>query len=306
MASNGADLNFFYFRLFGAMNFIMKKVMASRHRQRERFLEFCKAGDLKGVKDAITSGADVNQLCEWGRTGLILAVARNNKPLVSLLLGNPNIDVNAKDNSRHNQTAFFWALSIFQKIGTRGGWEILQLFLSDPRVDKNIQDNDGYTPLTVAVFIAARMSYRTKIKECVKVLLSDDRVDPNIKTNSGDTALLMAIKFGLETEVAELLISDNRTKLNLQDDNGVTPLLMAVEKNETECVKLLLRDRRVDPNIENHFGDTPLMMAVEHGRTECVQLLISNRQTELNMQDDKVPGKHRVSTRISRARVFCK
>ena len=81
-------------------------------RRRQQFLEFCKAGDLQGAEDALKSGADVNQVCESGQTGLMLAVAGTNKPLVSLLLRNPDIDVNKKDNS--GQTALFLALSVFR------------------------------------------------------------------------------------------------------------------------------------------------------------------------------------------------
>ena len=107
------------------------------------------------------SGADVNMVCRMGRTGLMLAVAGTQNPLVILLLRHPDIDVNLKDNS--GQTALFSALSLFKKLFNLGALECFQLLISDPRVEKNVQDNAGDTPLAIAV--------RLKATKCVQLLL---------------------------------------------------------------------------------------------------------------------------------------
>ena len=60
--------------------------------------EFCKNGDLEGVKAGIESGADVNAKDEYGQTGLMLAVNHNHKSVVELLISIPNIDVNLKSD----------------------------------------------------------------------------------------------------------------------------------------------------------------------------------------------------------------
>ena len=76
-------------------------------------VQFCKDGDLEGVKAALQSGADVNTKDECGWTGLMEAVARNycdcDNSMVALLLSTPNIDVNLKDNN--GRTGLMWAVS---------------------------------------------------------------------------------------------------------------------------------------------------------------------------------------------------
>ena len=72
------------------------------------FFEICKKGTLREVRDALANGADVNESglikyrdgeneekIKW--TSLMLAVDRNDEPLVSLLLEQPGIEVNAQD-----------------------------------------------------------------------------------------------------------------------------------------------------------------------------------------------------------------
>ena len=43
-------------------------------------IQFCKEGDLEGVKAALQRGANVNTKDEYGWTGLMRAVTRSNVP----------------------------------------------------------------------------------------------------------------------------------------------------------------------------------------------------------------------------------
>ena len=71
----------------------------------KRFVEICKKGTLEEVREALANGADVNERCEvFKGTSLINAVFDENEPLVSLLLQQPDIQVNAKDS--HNNAGF--------------------------------------------------------------------------------------------------------------------------------------------------------------------------------------------------------
>ena len=73
------------------------------------FCDICEKGTLEEVGEALANGADVNER-EKGvkrRTSLMLAVSERNEPLVSLLLQQPGIQVNAKDNVGH--TALHYA-----------------------------------------------------------------------------------------------------------------------------------------------------------------------------------------------------
>ena len=63
------------------------------------FVDICNTGTLEEVRGALANGADVNERDEehFKMTGLMRAVVRQNEPLVSLLLQQPGIQVNAKD-----------------------------------------------------------------------------------------------------------------------------------------------------------------------------------------------------------------
>ena len=64
----------------------------------KRFFDICKNGTLEEVRAALAKGADVNERVGIFRmTSLMEAVDDSKEPLVSLLLQQPGIQVNAKD-----------------------------------------------------------------------------------------------------------------------------------------------------------------------------------------------------------------
>ena len=89
----------------------------------KRFVEICKKGTLEEVREALANGADVNERCEvFKGTSLINAVYDGNEPLVSLLLQQPGIQVNAQDG--YNYTALHHAAF---KRGDKGK-KVIRLF----------------------------------------------------------------------------------------------------------------------------------------------------------------------------------
>ena len=83
------------------------------------FFDICENGTLKKVREALANGADVNErgrrksLSGMRRTSLMEAVSFANEPLVSLLLQQPGIQVNAKDNE--GWTALHYAALLTSK-----------------------------------------------------------------------------------------------------------------------------------------------------------------------------------------------
>ena len=59
--------------------------------------DICKKGTLEEVREALANGADVNERERFLETSLMEAVCHANEPLVSLLLQQPGIQVNAKN-----------------------------------------------------------------------------------------------------------------------------------------------------------------------------------------------------------------
>ena len=109
------------------------------------FVGICKKGTLEEVGKALANGADVNERDEiFKKTSLMEAVKDAKEPLVSLLLQQPGIQVNAKDNG--GQTALHYAAFCS---GTKGR-KVIRLLLNFPSIDTMIRDCGGDTPLMIA------------------------------------------------------------------------------------------------------------------------------------------------------------
>ena len=65
----------------------------------ELFLEACENGEVAKVNAAIVLGVDVNTKDTHSQTGLIWAILRKHENIVDILLAQPAIDINGKDNS---------------------------------------------------------------------------------------------------------------------------------------------------------------------------------------------------------------
>ena len=81
------------------------------------FVDICKEGTLAEVREALGKGADVNEREQTvpKRTSLMRAILIENEPLVSLLLQQPGIQVNAKDCV--GWTALHYAASPYREEG---------------------------------------------------------------------------------------------------------------------------------------------------------------------------------------------
>ena len=123
------------------------------------FFNICNNGTLEEVREALANGADVNERDEehFKMTGLMRAVVRQNEPLVSLLLQQPGIQVNAKDD--FGGTALH--LAAFHNIREEGR-KVTRLLLNFPGIDTEITNIFGQTPL---MFAKASLFGRNEIFE---------------------------------------------------------------------------------------------------------------------------------------------
>ena len=112
---------------------------------RKSFVNICKNGTLEEVREALANGADVNKRNKGRDTNLMVAVNDVNEPLVSLLLQQPGIQVNAK-NGGAGCTALHYAA--YYCHGTKGR-KLIKLLLNFPGIDTKITTDDGKTPLLI-------------------------------------------------------------------------------------------------------------------------------------------------------------
>ena len=75
-----------------------------------RLWELCGDGKLAEVRSALARGDDVNSKNSYGITALMHAVENKQNSIVKLLLDQPAVDVNLKDNV-FSRTALHWAAS---------------------------------------------------------------------------------------------------------------------------------------------------------------------------------------------------
>ena len=95
------------------------------------------------ARELFLAGADPNT--KVGRdnwTCLMRAIRGNHEEVVDLLLAQPGLDVNAKNNS--NRTALHYACD-------KGNIAILSKLLAVPGILLNERDNKGTTPITWAI-----------------------------------------------------------------------------------------------------------------------------------------------------------
>tara|TARA_Y100001970_G_scaffold268653_1_gene360190 strand:- start:1499 stop:2251 length:753 start_codon:yes stop_codon:yes gene_type:complete len=151
-------------------------------------------GDLDKVKNALSNGADVNAKNSNGTTALIRASAYGRKEIVSYLLEQPDIDMNATD------TPVGWTALLYGILNNRP--DIVEILLKKG-VDVNVKDSEGYTAL-----ITASDMGRTDIVE----MLLENGANMNETNNYDETALMVAREKG-RTEIVELL----ETRLNKQE-----------------------------------------------------------------------------------------
>ena len=105
--------------------------------------ESCCLGKLQMARELLLAGADPNT--KVGRdnwTCLMRAIRGNHEEVVDLLLAQPGLDVNAKNNS--NRTALHYACD-------KGNIAILSKLLAVPGILLNERDNKGTTPITWAI-----------------------------------------------------------------------------------------------------------------------------------------------------------
>ena len=109
----------------------------------ELFLEACENGEVAKVNAAIVLGVDVNTKDTHSQTGLIWAILRKHENIVDILLAQPAIDINGKDNSGWFPLQVAAGLGLTSVVAKLGGMPAL----------RGVNDQGGLferTPLNLA------------------------------------------------------------------------------------------------------------------------------------------------------------
>ena len=122
----------------------------------------CWAGNLEVVREALQAGGDPN-------TFLMCAIMRGKEEVVNLLLEQPSIEVNAKDDG--DNTALHWACA-------GGNVAILNQLLAVPGILVNERERElGWTPIMAAIDVCRL--------DIVRVMAAVEKVNLDVRDDSG-------------------------------------------------------------------------------------------------------------------------
>jgi ankyrin repeat protein len=130
----------------------------SRKKMRQDFQLFwncIQTNDLKGARDLISDGADVNSRSLSGKTPLIIAAGYSRTGIVELLIAN-GADVNATDRN---------GLSALKSAARQGSLPVTEMLISN---GADVKANTGVIAIAQSAFHLGKKSERMKVVEILR------------------------------------------------------------------------------------------------------------------------------------------
>ena len=163
-------------------------------------------------------------------------------------------------------------------------------------------DNNGFTPLTDAIFnndsesvrmllnfANIRINHKTEEFEqtplwmsvtthpessILQQLLEMPDIDVNQTSREGETPIFRAVRWSRHTALR--LLIDHKADYNIPQSEGLTPLAIAAKQNDAEALMLLLSQAHIDTNFPDQNGFSPLMHASSENNIACVRDLLKH------------------------------
>ena len=126
------------------------------------FVSMCARGEVEGVREALEKGVDVNSRGEKQETGLLGAAILGHEEVVEVLLAQPGVDVNCRDDMGY--TALHWASGSGQWVCQGSSVGMLRRLLAMPGVEVNLRDVLGMTPLMWAMAYGREEAVRVLVE----------------------------------------------------------------------------------------------------------------------------------------------
>lgn len=223
-------------------------------------------GDLKGVKQCVADGVDINSSVKGGYTALQTASKYGHLDVVKFLIENgakinQQVELEGTPEEEggniYSDTALMYA--------SRAGHIDIVKYIIDKGADVNLKDFKGSTALI-------RASTDTGHIEIVKLLIKSG-ADINTRNIFNNGALAFALWDG-HFDIAKYLIKSG-ADVNITDETGNTVLIWASGEGNIELVKLFI-DSGASVNYKNVYSDqTALVLARESGHKDIVKYLQS-------------------------------
>jgi ankyrin repeat protein len=246
-------------------------------------------GAVQIAHDLIKAGAELNHANELIMTPLVVAIVKDQREMVQLLIDN-GADINHERKRwftgkvyeeiygrpvpaeiRH-ETRISLTSSPFVEALIKGRTQLAKLLLSKGASPAFLDKAPALESLN---FVA-----RKGLIDLVQPLVSAG-VSINSSDGHGHTPLMEAARMG-QKQMVELLLARG-AGINAQDSRGHTALIKAIKSFRNELALLLIQ-RGADQNVMDLEQSTPLMHAAEAGNLEIVNLLVK-RGADLKKKD---------------------
>ncbi|KAL4927714.1 ankyrin repeat domain-containing protein [Aspergillus undulatus] len=220
------------------------------------------------AKSLLQYGADVNTLFKTC-TPLIVAAGHGSESVVTLLLEQDGISINARNE---NAETAIWCAAY------AGHRPIVTRLLQCDGIQIDVADTwNRMTPFMVAVA-------RTHV-DVAAALVATGQINVNARDKNLQTPVHHAIK-SQSHEAISLLLGNSEVEVDAQDRLRRTPLWYAVKHNNLFAAHSLLI-RSADPNLQDIDCVTPLGIAILEGYMPMLKLLLKK---EVNISPAPVRG----------------
>ncbi|XP_068698490.1 transient receptor potential cation channel subfamily A member 1-like isoform X2 [Montipora foliosa] len=224
----------------------------------------------------LRSGANAQLLDALENNALHHAVRRRNKDVVDLLVGDSDIDINAKTQV---------GMTALHLVCMNGDLDICHVLLSYG-ADITAKTADCSTPLHTAMFSCNTHIAELLIREAASKLINvnDYLNEPDLDQ---DRALHVAAETGKAKSV-ELCLKHG-ADVNAQRVTLVTPLHIAATKGDLEIVKILCRNG-ADFHMRDTEKQTPLHRAASGNSVDVIKHLLSlGAEIDAKSDDNRTP-----------------
>ena len=193
----------------------------------------CMENNIVKMRQALAGGFNPNQrLHEDGIKALHIAAGTGHQEMVSLLLQQPDIELNPKTQDSGETPLHLAAVS--------GHPRVVALLLQQPGIDTNAVNPQGWTALHYA---AANGQ-----EEIVALLLDHPGIEAGASDIDGNTALHIAVFGNAGPGVLRRLLACPTTDPNVKNQAGNTPIMCLLQNggNQVERLQAFVECDKVD------------------------------------------------------------